>query len=68
MCVCLLCEQELSLDPRVDAEGKTRVGSLASSQSSQIGKIQEGLMRDIVSNWRKEDPDIDLWPLNMHHG
>lgn len=64
--LCLLYEQ-LSLDPWVDAGGKARVGSLASSQSSQIGKIQEGLVRDIVSRWRKEDPDIDLWPLNMHH-
>lgn len=48
VCGCLLCEQEPSLDPWVDpgGSGAGAAGSLASSQSSQIGKIQVGLMKD----------------------
>lgn len=73
-CVCVwarvrvLCEQEPSLDPWVDPGGRGAgaAGSLASSQSSQVGKIQVGLMRDTVERWREEGADIDLWPLNMY--
>lgn len=46
--------------------GGGRSDALTSSQSSQIGKIQVGLVRDTVSRWREEDSDIDLQPLNMH--
>lgn len=68
VCGCLLCEQEPSLDPWVDpgGSGAGAAGSLASSQSSQIGKIQVGLMKDTVARWREEGADIDLWPLNVH--